>query len=142
MAGKDDLRLLSSYVYTKVKGLPNIEEESQAIGSVAMNRATSLGSMTEAIGTLQPPPDLMEVMQGNIKGRGEREYKRVIQMTSKLLRGSSDPTGGAIEFSPKRTRLDKTLGLVKSHSTKNHHFYRESVAGGMQGMPPAPIQVG
>jgi hypothetical protein len=138
MAGKDDIRLLSSYVYSKVKGLADNEEDVHAVGAVVMNRATQLGSLAEAIQTMSPTPDMIEVMQGNIAGRGEREYKRVIQLTSKLLRGYSDPTGGAIELAPKRTKMDKSLGLVKTHATKHHNFYRPSTSGGLQSVS-API---
>lgn len=132
MAGKDDLRLLSSFIYTKVKGKKPMDEEATAIGHVAMNRATALGSLPEAINTMNPTPDMIEIMQGNIQGRDEREYKRVIQMTSKLLRGSSDPTGGAVDFAPRNARMNRN-GLIKTHGTKHHNFYRPAPSG-MQGM--------
>lgn len=139
MAGKDDIRMLSAYVYSKVKGMKDNEDDVQAVGSVVMNRATNLGSLQEAIGTMNPTPDMMEIMQGNIKGKGEKEYKRVIQLTSKLLRGQYDPTGGTIDLAPKRSKVDKSLGLTKSYSTKNHTFFRQSSEGGVQGMQKATL---
>lgn len=137
MAGKDDLKLLSAYIYTKVKGLKDPEDDIHAIGAVVMNRATSLGSLPEAIQTMSPTPDLINVIQGQISGRGEKEYKRVIQLTSKMLRGSADPTGGAVELAPKRSKVDPSLGLVKTHATKHHNFYKPS--GGMSNMPKAIV---
>jgi hypothetical protein len=132
VAGKDDLRLLSAYIYTRVKGMPDAANEIHAIGSVVMNRATALGSLGEAIQSMNPTPDIMEVMQGTIKGRGEKEYKKVVQMTSKMLRGSVDPTGGAVELLPKRKKIDKSLNLVKTHATRGHNFYKPAqVKSGM-----------
>lgn len=141
MAGKDDIRLLSSFVYTKVKGLKNLDDEVPAVGSVVMNRAISLGSLQEAVQSMNPTPELMEVMQGVVRGKGEKEYKKVIQLSSKLLRGASDPTGGAVELAPRHSRMDKTLNLVKTYATKNNNFYRPSakVAGGVQEMPEVAI---
>jgi hypothetical protein len=140
MAGKDDLKLLSSYIYTKVKGLKDFEDDVHGIGAVVMNRATSLGSLTEAVQSLAPTPDMMEVMTGNIKGRDLKDYRRVIQLTSKMLRGSQDPTGGAIHFAPKRSK-GGSLGLSKAHSTKHNNYFRESSSSGMQSMQEAPVQV-
>lgn len=136
MAGKDDIRLLSSYVYSKARTGGVEEDEVHAIAATVMNRATALGSLPEAIQTMNPTPDVMDIMQGNIKSREQKEYKRTIQLTSKFLRGSTDVTGGAIELAPKRTKMDKSLGLQKTHATKNYNFYRGTrpPAGGMQGL--------
>lgn len=132
MAGKDDLRVLSAFIYTKVKGMDKLSDEAQAIGHVVMNRATALGSLSEAVQSMNPTPEMMEVMQGTIKGGGEKEYKKVVQMTSKMLRGSVDPTGGAVELLPKRRKIDKSLNLVKTHATRGHNFYKDSQpSGGM-----------
>lgn len=139
MAGKDDIRMLSAYVYSKTKGMKDTEDDVHAIAAVVMNRATNLGSLQEAIATMNPTPDMMEIMQGNIKGREAREYKRTIQLTSKFLRGHDDPTGGAIDLAPKRSKVDKSLGLTKSYSTKNHTFFRQSPEGGVQGMQKATL---
>lgn len=128
MAGKDDIRMLSAYVYSKVKDSGVDDEEVGAVGSVVMNRATSLGSLTEAIQSMSPSQDVINIMQGNVSGKEEREYKRVIQLTSKLLRGSMDPTSGAVDILPKRSKVDKSLGLIKSHATKNYNYYRQSGA--------------
>jgi hypothetical protein len=138
MAGKDDIRLLASYVYSKTKGMKPHEAEVHAVGAVVMNRATSLGSLPEAVMSMNPTPDMMEVMQGNIKGKQSKEYKRVIQLTSKLLRGQNDPTSGAIELLPKKSK-NTNPGLIKSHATANHTFFRESKAGGMSNVQKAIV---
>ena len=134
MAGKDDLKLLSSFIYSKVRG-KYTPEDAQAIGAVTMNRATQTGNLEEAIQSLGTGPELMEIIQGNLKGREEREYKRTIQQTSLLLKGSQDPTGGATDFLPRRSKIDKNLGLIKTHATKNHNFYKRSLSpSGVQGL--------
>jgi hypothetical protein len=126
VAGKDDLRLLSAFIHSKTKGIKSPDDDIHAIGAVVMNRAISLGSMMDAIQSMNPTPDVIETLSGNIPGRSKKEYKRVIQLTSKMLRGSVDPTGGAVEVQPRRAKIDKSLGLIKTHATKNHNFYKPS----------------
>jgi hypothetical protein len=70
----------------------------------------------------------MEPMVGGLKKRDEKSYKRVVQLTSKMLRGSEDTTGGAIELAPRRSKIDKSLNLVKSHATKNYNFYKPALS--------------
>lgn len=140
MAGKDDLRLLSAFIYSKVKGLSSPEDDIHAIGSVVMNRAIGLGSLTEAVQSMNPTPDVMETMMGKIPNRSKKEYKKVIQMTSKMLRGNVDPTGGALEVQPKRAKIDKSLNLVKSHATRHHNFYKQAtVKGGVSSVPQVAL---
>jgi electron transfer flavoprotein alpha subunit len=135
MAGKDDLRLLSSFVYSKL-GTAKDEDDIEALGAITMNRATSLGSITEAVQTMSPSPDMIELMKGSVQGKKENEYKRVIQITSRMLRGSADPTGGAIDFMPKHSKNQKAFGLNKTYATKNYNFYSspKQSSGGVQNM--------
>ena len=134
MAGRDDLKLLSSFIYSKIRGKYD-PEDAKAIGAVTMNRATQTGSLEEAIQSLGAGPELLDIIQGNVKGKEAKEYKHTIQQSSLLLKGSNDPTGGATDFMPRRSKIDKTLGLAKTHGTKNYNFYKRSLnPSGVQGL--------
>lgn len=128
MAGMDDLKLLSAHVYSKMRGKGMDDKEVEAVAATTMNKAMQIGSLAEAVQTSNPTPDMMDIMQGNIKGREQREFNRVIQKSSMLLRGAKDITGGATEVAPKRTRVP---GFAKTLSTKNFSFHKLSPSGGM-----------
>lgn len=129
MAGIDDLRLLAANVYSKVRKSGVDDNDVEAIVATTMNKATMLGSLAEAIQSSNPTPDVMDIIQGNLQGREQREYNRVIQKSSMLLRGVSDVTKGATEILPKRA---KVAGLAKTYSTKNFSFHKPvSPASGM-----------
>ena len=131
MAGKEDLRAISSFVYSKVRDSKDIPSDTHAVGAVLMNRATAFGDLGEAIQSMEPDQKSFgEAMTGQLKGKELDKYKKIIQHSSKLLRGTADDTGGAIhmfkrESSPS-TKLMKESGLTKTHATKSHNFYRQS----------------
>lgn len=127
MAGADDIKILSSFVYSKLKG--NFDKaDIEPVAATVMNRATQVGSLAEAVQSMNPTPEIMDIIQGNLKGKQEKEYKRTIQLSSKLLRGSSDPTNGATEIFPRHARINKSLGLIRTHGTKKFSFYRQAAS--------------
>lgn len=136
MAGKEDLQLLSSYVYSQTMGSKDAEKEVGAIGAVVMNRATAMGNMLEAIDSLGVSPDFQRVAVGQIKEQEQGDFKRIIQLTSKLLRGSEDVTKGAFYYFPKKSKPAPELGLKRTYGTKTYDFYKQSIptAGGMPQM--------
>lgn len=141
MAGKEDLQLLSSYIYSTTLDSKDTEKEVGAIGAVVMNRATAMGSMIEAIDSLGVSPDFERVAVGQIKEQEQSGYKRIVQLTSKLLRGSEDVTKGAMYYFPKKSKPAPELGLKRTHGTKSFDFYKQSIptAGRVQEVQQAPI---
>ena len=123
MAGKDDLKLLASHVYSLLKPHGVDEDEAEAVAAVTMNKAIGTGSLIEAI-QADATPDLMEVMQNGVKEKDQRKFNRVVQKASIMLRGIYDITKGATEYYPKKMKVGKSSGLSKTHSTKNYSFYR------------------
>ncbi len=123
MAGKEDLKLLASHVYTLLKDKGVDVDDAEGIAAVTMNRAIATGSLPEVIQT-EATPELMEIMQNGVKEKDQRKFNRVVQKASIMLRGVSDITQGATEYTPKKTKVRKASGLEKTHSTKNFAFYR------------------
>ena len=133
MAGKEDLKAISSFIYSKARGSKDIPGDTHAIGSVLMNRATAFGDLGQAIQSMEPDQkNFGDAMTGNLKGKDLSNYKKIIQHSSKLLRGSVDETGGAMHVFSKETspsaKLMKESGLQKTHATKNFNFYRQSAS--------------
>lgn len=142
MAGKEDLQLLSSFVYSQAMGSKDIEKEVVGIGAVAMNRATQLGSLTEAIQSFEPGPEFQRVASGALSEQEMEDLKMVIQHTSRLLRGTEDPTGGALHYFPKKLKPAPETGLKRTYASPRYNFYKQlpvPPAGGMQELPQAPL---
>jgi len=139
MAGKDDLRLLASHVYSLLQDKDLEDNEAEALAAVTMNRAISTGSLVEAVKEKETPM-LVEAMSGQIRKQDLGKFNKIVQRASMMLKGADDITKGATEFYPKRAKVDKR-GIVKTYSTKNFTFCRpKAPKGRMQEVPSAPLQ--
>ena len=122
MSGKEDLRALSAYIASLIPSKDYNDEDIEGIAAVAMNRATNFGSLGEAIESMDPPAEFVELMQGT--STNMMSFKKSIQIASRFLNGNEDKSNGAFFFFPKGKSPAKELGLEKTYGTKNFNFFK------------------
>ncbi len=138
MAGKDDLKLLASHIYTKLKPTGINPEEAAALSAVTMNQAILTGSLTEAI-QAAADQDLVNTLQTGVPEKEQGKFNKVIQQAALTLRGTDDVTKGAVEYYPKKTKVNKAQ-LVKTYATKNFKFCRpKAPKGRVQKVSPITV---
>ena len=103
MAGKEDLRAIASFVYSKAHDSKNIKESTHSIGATLMNRATAYGDLAQAIQSMSPDQEKFEkaFSEAGKRGAAKRWAKD----------GDSEVIGGLSGGVPKANAKQETINI-------------------------------